>query len=76
MAKSVALEILESRISEAVNAKVEITIRGVTQYTISTETVVNDLHERVKRYFEGYLVNSSVSYDEETGSFVYITVKE
>lgn len=73
---SPALEILAEKVSEAIGAKVEITIRSETHFTFSTEAVCADLETRCVEFFAPHLVvEQETQHDAECGSYVYMKVK-
>lgn len=64
------LAILKEAISRQVGAPVDITIRGETAFTFSTETVMPDLEDRIRAFF-GSALTLRTEHDNECGSFCY-----
>jgi hypothetical protein len=60
-----------AKISQLVGTEVEITVRGDTSFTFSTETVTANLGTDLAQFF-GSLATVTVEHDDECGSFAYV----
>lgn len=62
---------LETILSDIAGKPVELTFRGPTSFTVSTDDVTPDLGEKVSAFF-GKLATVTVDHDEECGTCAYI----
>ena len=64
---------LESQLSLIAGLPVEVTVRGLRDFTFSFETVNQSAADAILRFFDGQ-ITAKVETDEECGTFIYATV--
>jgi hypothetical protein len=64
---------LENQLSSLAGAPVEVTVRGLRQFTFSLETVNETAVAAIKAFF-GQDAQLEVEYDNECGTFIYATM--
>lgn len=64
---------LENQLTQIADVPVEVTIRGLRQFTFSFETVNESAVAAIERFF-GQHAKFEVEYDDECGTFIYATV--
>jgi GTP cyclohydrolase II len=64
--------LLEEHISKIAGAPVSMTIRGLKEFTWSTEDRNDEAAEKIRAYFAAAAKSVTVAHDDECGSFVYV----
>lgn len=64
---------LENQLTQIAGVPVEVTIRGLRQFTFSFETVNESAVAAIESFF-GQHAKLEVEYDDECGTFIYATV--
>lgn len=64
---------LENQLTQIAGVPVEVTIRGLRQFTFSFEIVDESAVAAIESFF-GVLAKLEVKYDDECGTFIYATV--
>lgn len=62
---NILIKKLESIISSVVNKQIEITVRGLTEFTFSFEGQDNNVFENLKKYFGAKMTGAKNHYDAE-----------
>jgi copper chaperone CopZ len=64
---------IEKSLSKIVGVPVDVTIRGVRDFTFSTDIVDNDLEFKLVKFFGSKMqISLDTQIDNETGTFVYM----
>jgi hypothetical protein len=71
MNTTIATSLLEAKVSTIAGAPVELTVRGLQEFTFSTEVVNSDAAEKISAFFASH-AKVEVVHDFECGTFVYV----